>query len=101
MANVSKNVRAAKKTFDNITELQELVNKDAVPAYEAMSKLAFDPAVNPATRAGILDKILKLHWLYAQAAEKLMGEPANREEERKQEVGKGVVAEFRRFPVAV
>lgn len=100
MANVSKNVRAAKKTFENITAIQDIVNENAVKAVEVLIKGMQDETASPASQQTCAKEILKLHWLFAQAAEKLLDDPKDREEERKQEVGKGVVAVFQRSPLS-
>jgi hypothetical protein len=103
MANVSKNVRAAKRTFENITEIQDIVNANAVLAVNTLVLGMTASDASEATRQAAAKEILKLHWLFAQAAQKLLEEespPTDREKERTVAVGNGVVAEFRRFGAA-
>jgi hypothetical protein len=100
MANISKNVRAAKRTIENFTDIQDIVNANAVAAVQTIVNGMLSSEASEATRMACAKEILKLQWLFGSAAETLLKDespPTNREEERKVAVGTGVVAEFRRF----
>lgn len=101
MANIPKSVRLAKKTLENTESIQDLVEKNVIQAVEVLVDGMTDVGASPASRQTCAKEILKLHWVFVQATEALAGDPSNREEERKQEVGKGVVALFSKQPVSL
>lgn len=100
MANVSKNVRLAKRTLENTGSIQELVEDNILDAVAVMVESMKDTSASASARQSAAKEIIRLHWIFQQATEQLAGDASNREEERKQEVGKSTVALFQRTPLS-
>ena len=96
MAGISKEQRAAKKTLEQITKLQDLVNEDFLVAYQTISDMSRDSTIPASVRKGAAMEIIKMGLIFAEAADKLTPEPSNREEEREQEVTSTVTSLFSR-----
>jgi hypothetical protein len=64
MANISKNVRAAKRTIENFTDIQDIVNANAVAAVQTIVNGMLSSEASEATRMACAKEILKLQWLF-------------------------------------
>ena len=96
MANKPQEERSAKKTLENVNELHKQVNEDVIEAYKVIKAIAMDTSQPASVRKSSAMEIIKLHWMFAQASDKILPEPKDNEEKRKRAVAGTIVPMFDR-----